>query len=293
MNILCNYEYHAPETKAEVLELLNKVGGNAKILAGGTDLVIMLKEKMIAPEHVINVSEIEELAGIEFTADGVEIGACTKIADIGASKELDKDYHALCFAADQIGSYQVRTMATIGGNVAHSLPAGETHTPLAVLDAEVVIESVDGERRVKLEDFILGNRMNVLAENEMITKIFLPAQPAHSRAEYGHIGLRKAMEIDCAIMSVRITLEDDKKTIKDVKMAMGSVAPKPLISEKAPEILVGKELTDELIEEVSEAAMSEAKPISDIRASAEYRRDVIGALAKRLVKDAYDAAREV
>lgn len=292
MNILCNYEYHAPKTKAEVLELLNKVGGNAKILAGGTDLVIMLKEKMIAPEHVINVSEIDELIGIDFTADGVEIGACTKISDIGASKELDKDYHALCFAGDQIGSYQVRTMATLGGNVAHSLPAGETHTTLAVLDAEVVIESVDGERRVKIEDFITGNRQNVLAENEMITKIFLPAQPAHSRAEYGHIGLRKAMEIDCAIMSVRITLEDDKKTIKDVKLAMGSVAPRPLISEKAPEILIGKELTDELIEEVAAAAMSEAKPISDMRASAEYRRDVIGALAKRLVKDAYEGAKE-
>ena len=95
MNILCNYEYHAPKTKAEVLDLIADIGDKAKILAGGTDLVIMLKEKMIAPEHVINVAEIEELSGINFTSDGVEIGACTKISDIGASKELDKEYHSL------------------------------------------------------------------------------------------------------------------------------------------------------------------------------------------------------
>ena len=292
MNILCNYEYHAPKTKAEVLDLLADIGDKAKILAGGTDLVIMLKEKMIAPEHVINVAEIEELAGINFTADGVEIGAGTKISDIGASKELDKEYHALCYAADQLGSYQVRTMATIGGNIAHSLPAGETHTPLAALNAEVVIESKKGERRVKLEDFILGNRKNVMESDEMITKVFIPKPAPHSRSEYGHIGLRRAMEIDCANMTVNITLEDDKKTIKDVKMVMGSVAPKPLVSEKAPQILIGKALDEELIQKVGEAAQSEAKPISDIRASAEYRRDVIGALARRLTKEAYDLAME-
>lgn len=292
MNILCNYEYHAPKTKAEVLDLLADIGDKAKILAGGTDLVIMLKEKMIAPEHVINVAEIEELAGINFTADGVEIGAGTKISDIGASKELDKEYHALCYAADQLGSYQVRTMATIGGNIAHSLPAGETHTPLAALNAEVVIESKKGERRVKLEDFILGNRKNVMESDEMITKVFIPKPAPHSRSEYGHIGLRRAMEIDCANMTVNITLEEDKKTIKDVKMVMGSVAPKPLVSEKAPQILIGKALDEELIQKVGEAAQSEAKPISDIRASAEYRRDVIGALARRLTKEAYDLAME-
>ena len=101
---------------------------------------------MIAPEHVINVSEIEELSGIEFTADGVEIGACTKIADIGASKELDKDYHALCFANRSDWFIPGKNNGYSGGNVAHSLPAGETHTPLAVLDAQVVIESIDGEK---------------------------------------------------------------------------------------------------------------------------------------------------
>ncbi len=293
MNILCNYEYHAPKTKAEALDLLHDVGDKAKILAGGTDLVIMLKEKMIAPEHVINIADIEELKGINFTADGVEIGAGTKISTIGASKELDKDYHSLCFSADQLGSYQVRTMATIGGNIAHSLPAGETHTPLVALGAEVIMESKRGERRVKIEDFILGNRKNVLESDEMVTKVFIPKPQAHSRSEYGHIGLRNAMEIDCAIMTVNIVLEEDKKTIKDVKMVMGSVAPTPLISEKAPELLIGKELNDELIEKVAEAAQSEAKPITDIRATAEYRKDVIGALAKRLTKKAYELAMEV
>ena len=292
MNILCNYEYHAPKTKTEVLDLLADIGEKSKILAGGTDLVIMLKEKMIETENIINIEDISELAGINFTDAGVEIGACTKISDIAASEELDKEYHALCFAAEQLGSYQVRTMATIGGNIAHSLPAGETHAPLAALNAEVVVESKRGERKFKLEDFIVGNRKNVMEKDELITKVIIPKPEARSASKYGHIGLRRAMEIDCATMAVKIVLNDDNETVKDIKLVMGSVAPYPVVSTKVPALLVNKVPNDDLIEKIAEAAQSEAKPISDIRASAEYRKDVIGALARRLTKEAYEKAKE-
>lgn len=292
MNILSNFQYHAPKTKAEVLALLADIGDKSKMLAGGTDLIIMLKEKMITTENMINIGDVSELAGVTFTKDGVEIGACTKIADIENSKELAKDYGALVFAAGQLGSYQVRTMATIGGNISHSSPAGETPAPLSAMNAMVVIESKKGERQVKAEDFILGNRQNVLESDEMVTKIIIPAPAANSGCKYGHIGLRNAMEIDAVNMAVNIELEADKKTIKNVKLVMGSVSPRPLVSEAAAGVLVGKELTDDVIAAIGEAAMAEAKPISDVRASAEYRKDVVGALARRLTKEAYDEARE-
>ena len=291
MNILSNFQYHEPKTKQDVLELIADIGDKAKMLAGGTDLIIMLKEKMITTENIINIGDVEELAGVTFTDAGVEIGACTKISDIEESKELN-DYSALVRAAGELGSYQVRTMATVGGNVSHSSPAGETPTPLAALNASMVLESKKGERAVKVEDFILGNRKNVLESDEMVTKFVIPAPAAHSACKYGHIGLRNAMEIDAVNMAVNIELAADKKTVKGVKLVMGSVSPRPLVSEAVPALLVGKVLSEEIIEAVGEAAMGEAKPISDVRASAEYRKDVVGALARRLTKEAYEAAME-
>lgn len=292
MNILSTFQYHAPKTKAEVLDLLNDIGGKSKMLAGGTDLIIMLKEKMIETENIINIADVEELSGIKFTDEGVEIGACTKIADIENSKELTNGYNALVYAAGQLGSYQVRTMATIGGNISHCSPCGETPIPLAALNASAIIESKNGERTEKVENFIIGNRVNILEEDEILTKLVIPKPLPNSATVFGNIGLRNAMEIDAANMAVTVELEDDKKTIKNVKLVMGAVSPRPIVSEAVPALIVGKELNDELIEEVGKAAMGEAKPITDVRATAEYRRDVVGALARRLTKEAYNLAME-
>lgn len=293
MNILHDFEYFKPKSKKEALELVKNLGNKAKILAGGTDLIIMMKEKMIKPDAIIDISDLDELRGIKYEkGKGAEILACTKIADIEFSPELNKKYPALTYAASQLGSNQVRVMATLGGNCCHSSPAAETPAPLSALGAKVVIASLEGERELSVEDFIHGNRKNDLKEGELLYKFILPEPAKNSACRYGHIGLRNAMEIDCANMAVSIELEDDKATIKNVKLVMGSVSIKPLVSQAVQSLLVGKKLTDELIVKAGEAAQSEAKPISDVRASAEYRKDVIGALARRLVKEAYEAAKE-
>lgn len=293
MNILHEFEYFKPKSKNEALQLVKDLGGKAKILAGGTDLVIMMKEKMIKPDAIIDISDLEELKGIKCEkGKGAEILACTKIVDIEFSPELNKKYPALTYAASQLGSNQVRVMATLGGNSCHSSPAAETPAPLAALGAKVVLASLEGEREMAMEDFIHGNRKNDLKEGEILYKFILPEPAKNSACRYGHIGLRNAMEIDCANMAAAVELEEDKETIKNVKLVMGSVAIKPLVSQAVPSLLAGKKLTDDLIAKVGEAAQSEAKPISDVRASAEYRKDVIGALARRLVKEAYEAAKE-
>ncbi|MDR0518872.1 MAG: xanthine dehydrogenase family protein subunit M [Clostridiales Family XIII bacterium] len=291
MNILSDFNYYAPESKAEAFELIAKLGDKCKILAGGTDLLIMMKNGLIEPENIVDIGGIKEFAGIEMKdGKGGEIGACTKIADIENSAAVAGKYGALSHAAGEIGSPQVREMATLGGNSCHASPAAETPASLCAYGAKVVISSKDGDREMELKDFIQGNRQNDLKPGEVLTKFIIPEPKKKSACKYGHIGLRKAMEIDAVNMAVNIAVSDDG-SVAEADLVMGSVAPRPLVLPDIKDILVGKKVTDDLAEKVGDAAQAAASPISDVRASAEYRKDVIRALAIRLVKEAYDAAK--
>ncbi len=284
MNILTPFEYFAPETLDEALELL-ATKENAKVLAGGTDLMIQLKEKMIHPANVIDVTHIPELK--EFKVDkgkGAVIGACTTDAFCEFSKELKDKYPAFSYAAGEIGGPQVREMGTIGGNLANSGPSAETPASLICYGADVVLVKKGGERTVPVADFITGNRKNILEDGEIIKSIVLPEPAANTYVKYAYVGMRSSMEIDIANMAISITLDGDK--ITDAKCVMGSVAIRPLISEAVPKALIGTKLGDEAaIKAAGEAAQSEVHPITDVRASADYRVDVVGALARRILRE--------
>ncbi len=291
---LDHFEYHAPQTSGQALDLIKSLGDKAKVLAGGTDLLLMMKDKIIKTEHLIDINNVEEYKGISYEpGKGAVIGAATKISDVEHSALIQDKYYALHQAAGVLGSTQVRTMATIGGNSCHASPAAETPTPLVALNAKVVLSSTSGEREMALEEFITGNRLNTLDEGELLTRFVLPDPAPKSVSRYSHIGLRDAMEIDAVNMAVNLTVGDDGRTVKDLKLVMGSVSPRPLISAEVPSLMIGKEFNDELVEKAAQAASEEAKPISDIRASAEYRRKVVAVLARRLLQNAFDAAREV
>jgi len=291
---LNHFEYFAPKTPGEALDLAGRLGNKAKVLAGGTDLLIMMKEKLLKPEYLIDINEVKEFKGISYEpGEGVVIGAGTKISEIETSVIIREKYHALHQAAGELGSAQVRHMATIGGNSCHASPAAETPPPLVALGAKVVISNISGDRELPLEEFILGNRATALAAGEMLTKFILPEPAPKSASRYAYIGLRDAMEIDAVNMAVNIVLEEDGRTIKDLRLVMGSVSPRPLVSAEVPAILVGRQFNGELVEKAAKAASGEAKPISDIRASAEYRREVVAVLARRLLKETYAAAKGV
>ncbi|MEW5922260.1 MAG: xanthine dehydrogenase family protein subunit M [Bacillota bacterium] len=291
---LNHFEYYAPRTAGEAFELVGRLGDQAKVLAGGTDLMLILKEKLIKPQYLIDINGVKEFQGIAYAAGkGAVIGAATKISEVEHSAIIRDKYFALYQAAGELGSVQVRAMATIGGNSCHASPAAETPTPLVTLRARVVIKSAAGERQLPLEDFILGNRKTVLGVGEILTGFILPEPAPRSASRYAYIGLRNAMEIDAVNMAVNLVLEDDGRTIKDLRLVMGSVAPRPLISAEVPAILVGQEFGSELVGKAAAAAAGEARPISDIRASAEYRREMVAVLARRLLQEAFDAAREV
>ncbi|HZK01365.1 MAG TPA: xanthine dehydrogenase family protein subunit M [Anaerovoracaceae bacterium] len=293
MNILCDFEYHAPKTKAEALDLVASLGDKAKILAGGTDLVIQLKEDLIQTENIIDMKDVDELKGIKVEAkNGAEIGAMTTIETIEYSKELQAKYPSLTLAASTIGSNQVRVMGTIGGNCCNASPCADTVSPLCAMGGKVIITSKNGEREMAVEDFILGNRSIALETGEMVTKFVLPEPEAKSACSYDTAGLRDAMEIDLANLAAKIVMDEDGETIKDIKVVMGSVYFKPLVSDTIPGILKGKKLTDDLLVQAGQLAKEQAKPISDVRASAEYRSEVIDTLARRVIKSAYEAAKE-
>ncbi|MDD3654338.1 MAG: FAD binding domain-containing protein, partial [Desulfotomaculaceae bacterium] len=171
----------------------------------------------------------------------------------------------------------------------HSSPAAETPPPLVALGATVVISNTAGDRELPLEEFILGNRITALAEGEILTKFILPEPAPNSASRYAYIGHRDAMEIDAVNMAVNLVLEDDGLTVKALKLVMGSVSPRPLVSVEVPSLLTGREFNSELVEKAAKAASGEAKPISDIRASAEYRREVVAVLTRRLLKEAFSA----
>ena len=284
MNILTPFEYFAPETLDEALELL-ATKENAKVLAGGTDLMIQLKEKMIHPANVIDVTHIPELN--EFKVEdgkGAVLGACTTDAFCEFSEELKAKYPAFAYAAGEIGGPQVREMGTIGGNLANSGPSAETPASLICYGADVVLVKKGSERRLPVADFITGNRKNVLEEGEIIKSIIPPEPAPNTYVKYAYVGMRSSMEIDIANMAISLTVEDG--TIKDAKCVMGSVAIRPLISEAVPKALIGTKVGDEAaIKAAGEAAQSEVHPITDVRASANYRVDVIGALARRILRE--------
>lgn len=291
---LNHFEYFAPQTAGEAFELAGRLGDRAKILAGGTDLLLMLKEKILNPQYLIDIKGVPEFQGISYEAGkGAFIGACVKIAEIEFSPLIKEKYFALHQAAGELGSGQVRYMATIGGNSCHASPAAETPTPLVALGASVVLKSAAGERQMPLEEFILGNRQTALVPGELLTGFILPEPALRSASRYAYIGLRDAMEIDAVNMAVNLVLADDGRTIKDLKLVMGSVSPRPLVSQEVPALLVGREFDRTWTEKAAAAAAGEARPISDIRASAEYRREMVAVLARRLLQEAFDAAQEV
>ncbi|WP_206808806.1 FAD binding domain-containing protein [Paradesulfitobacterium ferrireducens] len=292
--VMNHFEYFAPRTPAETLELLGRFGSKAKILAGGTDLMILMKNRAIQPECVIDINQVQDFRTIMCEpGQGAVIGTNVKLAEIQFSEALQAKYPALSYAAGEVGSAQVRHMASLGGNTCNASPAAETPTPLAALGTKVVLSSQSGDRELPLEQFITGVRQLGLNEGEMLTRFILPEPAPRSACRYAYMGRRDAMEIDSVNMAVNLELQPDGETIRNIKLVMGSVYPRPLVSQEVPALLNGQRLIDELIETAAAAAQGEAKPIDDIRATAEYRREIVKVLARRLIQETYAAAKGV
>jgi aerobic carbon-monoxide dehydrogenase medium subunit len=275
---LPRFEYHAPTSVPEALELLSRYGSDAKLLAGGTDLLLAMKKRSATPSHLINLKTIPGLSGIKTDKEGVTIGPLTTIADIERSAVIRDGYTPLWDAARVMASPQVRTLATIGGNIISAVPSADTAPPLMVLSAQARISGPGGERSCPVEELFAGPSACTLAANDILTGIRISA--SKGKGTYLKSMRRAALDLALAGVAVYIAF-DGSKICTDVKIALGAVAPTPIRAAAAEKLVLGKVLTEELSAEAGKVSAAICKPISDIRTTEEYRRNLVEVLTKR------------
>lgn len=280
------FEYEKPVSLREFEAIYAARGDDAKILAGGTDLMVLIKEKLLAPRLLIDISDLYELKGISWDSrQGLTIMAGTKIAEIERSVLVKEHAPALAYAASNLGSNQVRWMGTMAGNVCHASPAAETPPVLLAHDCELVIGKKGGERTLPISRFFLSYRKTALDSGEYLKAFRLPPLPEGSAVAYRFKGLRKAMEIDMLNIGAYLELSPDGLTVCDVRLAMGSVGPTTYRAFVTEGKLKGMPIGEDFFAAACAGVVAEATPIDDVRASAEYRNRVIGVLTRRALEE--------
>jgi carbon-monoxide dehydrogenase medium subunit len=284
--LLPKLEYLAPKTAAELAGYLADYKGKAKVLSGGTDVIPNMLERLYKVDYLIDVNDIEEMKGISYEeGKGLTIGAATKLEEIERSPVVKEKYAALQKAASEVGSPQIRAMASIAGNSCNASPAADTPPALVALGANVSIVSKSGSREMALEDFIQGNRKTDLKPEEYVEKFILPDAAPNSASRFGLLTLTAAKAIDVVSVAVSLAIDPGSKKVTHVKIAMGSVAPVPIRAKQGEQALLNQVIDDALIEKAAQACAGDATPIDDIRGSAAYRQHVVKVLANRTIKE--------
>ncbi len=281
------FEFYQPATLAEASRLLKENGPGGRFLAGGTDLVIAMKEKGLLPKYIVDLKRIPGLSGIRENDDGtMTIGALTTMYTIETSPVITTKYPFLAQSAAEVGSIQIRNRATIGGNMANATPSADVAPSLIALNAMAKIaSSAAGERTVALEEFFRGPGLNVMSADEILTEISIPKTDPQLVGEYIKFSPRDMMDLAYIGVAVAYHLGSDK-TCNGVRIVLGAVAPTPIRAKNSEALLEGKILTEELAAKVGDEAARESKPISDVRSSADYRRAMVGVMTKRALLNA-------
>lgn len=276
--------YFRPTSLKETVNLITSYSGSTRVLAGGTDLLTQQALESSPETAVVSLKDIQDLRQIEKTAEGeIFVGAMLRHVEVAQSPLVNQYFPALAKASDWVGSPSIRNLATIGGNICNASPSADTAPPLLAYDAKAMIVSPSGERAIDIEDFFTGPSTNVLRRGEILKGFLLTPKPAWV-ADYEKLGLRKAMEI--AIVNVCVAMAvDEHNRCSGIRIALGAVAPTPIRARKAEGILENRKITRKLIQECAEAAVEETKPISDIRASANYRKEMVRFLVKKMVSN--------
>lgn len=285
--MLSQLEYFAPKSTEEAISLLSEYGEKARIISGGTDLLMQMKRGVVLPDFLINIRDISELDYIKFNeTEGLRIGALTTINYIENSPLIKSRFSILAHAAGMLGTPTIRRRATIGGNLCNAAPSADTAPALLVLGTTVKITGADGEKRAPVENFFIGPGQTIIKHGQILTEIQIPCLPEKSGGAY--LKQTRRQGADLAVIGVAALLSLEGDILKDVKIALGAVAPTPIRARKAEQILKGKKFDEKLLEEAGQAASSESKPIDDTRSSADYRKKMVGVLVKRAVMQALE-----
>ncbi len=282
------FEYHAPKTVDEALELLDQLGDEAKVLAGGQSLIPLLKLRFASPGHLVDINKIKDLDYLEERDGALRIGPLFRHKSAERSSLLASRYHVMADAAPQIADPIIRNRGTIVGSVAHADPSGDWGAVLLALDADLVLRSSSGSRTVKARDFFNGPFSTALEPNEMLSEIRIPA----SRSQTGGAYLKLERKVgDFATVAVAVHLQMDDGQVGSAGIGLTAVGPQNLKAERAEAALKGRVLDDAAIKEAAGLAAEAAEPKADHRGSVEYKRNVVRVFTERGLKRAYERAR--
>ncbi len=281
------FEYCKPRDLNEALGLLAQWGDKARILAGGTDLLVAMRDKGVRPGALVSIGEIKELRGApSVQQDRLSIGAATTLREIEQSDTVRQTWPVLAQAVGTIGSVQVRNRGTLGGNLSNASPAADAAPAVLVLNGEMEVFSRTGTRVVPADAFFAGPGKTVMAPGEILRRVLIPVPQPNTSAVYLKFGPRRAMDIAVVGVAVALTFNGDGMC-RQARVALGAVAPVPMRARRAEQVLTGK-IDDACVEQAAAEAAAEAKPIGDIRASAAYRTHLVRVLVKDAVRQALE-----
>jgi carbon-monoxide dehydrogenase medium subunit len=282
------FDLALPQSLDDCLKILADHGGRAKLLAGGTDLLPQMKNGLLKPALVVDLSGIDRVRRVDNGSGGLRIGAAVTARELEVHPALGGAYRSIAESAALVGSLQVRNLATVGGNLCNAAPSADMAPPLVALEAQAVIAGAKGERRVPIADFFTGVRQTVLAPNELLVELVVPAPGPNSGGQYLRHTPRR--ELDIAVVGVASQLTMANGRCAKARIALASVAPTPVRATAAEGALEGQALTPELIERAATLAIEAAKPISDQRGSIEFRKHLVRVLTRRTLTTALQRA---
>lgn len=278
---ISGFDYAAPSTLRELFEIIEVRGRKVAIIAGGTDIMIALKERSAAPDLVVDLRRLRaELGGIEVSGRVLRIGALATFFQLETSPLVGRYANALRVAAANVGTLQIRSIATLGGNLGTASPAADSAPPLIALGAEVSILSSAGRRKVPVQSFFAGVKRNTLQSGEIVESVEVPTKEG-TWSSWTRAAVRNENVLSTVSVAVASSIQGG--SFGASRVALGAVAPTPILAERASETMTGSAATAEQAGRIADAAAEDAKPISDIRASARYRKHLVSVLTRRLV----------
>jgi len=283
--LLPRFDYHMPMTLAEACSILETYGDEARVLAGGTDLLVDLKTGSIRAKHLVSLERLE-LSGVTQEQERIRIGSRSTVADLLSEDVVQRHLQPLMDGARSLGSPQIRNRATIGGNLCSARPAADLIPPLLVLDAEVYLSGPKGDRAMTLDAFILGPGRTALAPGEILEQIVVDLPRAAGGGAYLKLGVRRAMEIARVGVAVFLSLEEDGKTIRIARIALGAVGPRPIRALNAERVLTGSRADARTWEEAARTAVEHAAP----RTCHEFKCKAVAVLTRRALEQAWRKA---
>ncbi len=288
-----DFEYEAPTTLAQALELMS-AGPPARPLAGGTDLIDHVRTGRLSPDLLVDVKKLPELNILEFSPEGLRLGAAVPCYKLHGDERIRKSYSAISDSAHIIGGVQIQSRASIGGNVCTSGPAADSIPSLIALGAVVVMAGAGGQRReLPIEQFCTGPGQNVLQAGELVVEFRLPAPAANSGSHYRRFIPRNEMDIAVVGVGAAVTLDESQTSIVSARIGVGAVAPTPLFAQAASDLLAGRPADESAFKAAAAAVVEIISPITDMRGTQEFRRHVTGVLVERVLAEAVARARNI